>query len=206
MIRKDNWFVQKDIISLIDNHVHFKKEWTIIYESRESSLEHFTYLSIPIKLSCKDSVIQYVSWSNDDENTLKSLLQFNGKQFMSLSFRRYFELYYWGDEYYSKSKEKYAILEKDDIAGMKYKKCSVRTDKLKEYLRFTKQLLLLGFRSHRYSERSLSEFGLKKSEKKFSSERSNYILNYQGMTNRELSNRPRAKSMSMVFGKYIVVK
>ena len=204
MKRKNDWFIQGDVISLIVNHMQLKNEWTIVYESRESSLEHYNYLAIPVKYNSTESIFGYESWGDDDKNTLKNLLNFNGKQFLSLSFRRYFNLNYWMDTYISKSNEKYAIMEKDNIGGTEYKKCLIRTDKLEEYLRYSKQLLLFGLRSHRYSERFLPELGVKNLDKKFVSRRFNYILHYQKMSNRELKYRPHAKSMSLVFGKYIV--
>jgi len=125
---------------------------------------------------------------------------------LSISFRRFYKIFLIGNEYMSKSEKFYARMDLIDQYGIKGKRCYVLTKELKKYLKSTNQLLLYGIISHRYSEREIEEFGLNKSGDNHSSDRKNYFFKIQSTTNRELYNRPRARSMSIIFGKYLVNK
>ncbi|MCH7965682.1 MAG: hypothetical protein IH852_17295 [Bacteroidetes bacterium] len=203
-IIKDLWFGQNDIKKLFDSHSKLKDQWTIVYEKRMSANEHFVYLSIPIAKH-HNSIINDYNWGSDDKFTKKRVLHLNGKHFLSVSLRRPYDLYLFGNEYRQKNNPKvYAIIEKSDLGETEIVKCSILTDVLVEYLKNTKQVLLYGIRSHRYSERYLKEYGLRKHQKDFTSNRKNYIYLVQQLSKREKEQRFRANSMSMTFGKYIV--
>ena len=128
---------------------------------------------------------------------------FKGKQFLSLNFRRIFDIFLIECDYRTESNKIYAILKHSVVGGTEIKRCLVLTEALNVFLRTTSQLLLYGIRSHKYSERFLNKFGLRKSNKKYRFDRKNFIYNFRVITNQELDYRYREKSMSIVFGKYI---
>lgn len=130
---------------------------------------------------------------------------FKGKQFLSLNFRRIFDIFLIECDYRTESNKIYAILKHSVVGGTEIKRCLVLTEALNVFLRTTSQLLLYGIRSHKYSERFLNKFGLRKSNKKYRSDRKNFIYNFRAITNQELDYRYREKSMSIVFGKYIIM-
>ena len=96
---------------------------------------------------------------------------FKGKQFLSLNFRRIFDIFLIECDYRTESNKIYAILKHSVVGGTEIKRCLVLTEALNVFLRTTSQLLLYGIRSHKYSERFLNKFGLRKSNKKYRSDR-----------------------------------
>jgi hypothetical protein len=202
---KDLWFLQNDVKKIFDTHTKLKNKWTILFEKRMSAIEHYTYLSIPIAKTHSSKIIHNYNWGSDDSFTKKNIFHLNGKQFLAVGFRRQYNLYLFGNEYREKNKPKvFAKIERDDLGETEIIRCSILTNILAEYLKDTKQDLLFGIRSHRYSERYLSEFGLRKKQTDFKSNRKNYFYLLQTPTKMEKLRRFRAKSMSMVFGKYLI--
>jgi hypothetical protein len=189
-IIKDLWFTQEDVKKLFDTHSKFRNKWTVIYEKKMSANEHFIYHSIPINKNQINNIIKNISWGSDDDFTRKKVLYLNGEHFLSVSFRRQYDLYLFGNEYRQRNGTTvYSIIEKADLGETESVKCSVLTKTLVEYLNDSKQELLIGVRSHRYSERYLKEFGLRKYEKEFISNRKNYFYLVQTLSKREKTQR-----------------
>jgi len=107
-------------------------------------------------------------------------------------------------KYFSQDHKEYSKLEIDDNLWSKTKKCFVLTEALIEYMKSTKQTLLFGIRSHRFTERNLNEYGLKLFGEKVKSSIKNYSWNVQSVEDSRGRFHTQIKSMSIVFGKYFV--
>lgn len=200
----DNWFTQKDVMKSIDSHNNFSGSRTLLYKSQKSAFEIYTYISIPIDSKKLVKIVEYPSWDDDHRYTRKNLLMLRGNQFLSLSFRRYFDIQFGSNLYFSDSGIIYGECKEREYFGTTIKECYVLTEALIEYLNATSQKLLFGIQSHRFSERKLIEFELGKRKMKFQSPVKNYTFNVQSTKGRMQIFHKQIKSMSYVFGKYYV--
>lgn len=198
------WFLQKDLIHRIDEHINYSEEYTLIYESIDNAFEHLVYYPIPIPVKKINSIMNYETWGENFDLTKQKVLLFNGSHYLSLSFRRHFKIELHYKKYFSESQKEYSKLEVDENQWSKSKKCFVFTDALIEYLKSSKQTLLYGIRSHRYSERNLDEFDLKTFGDKYKSSVKNYSWYVQPVQDRGSTYHQQIKCMSIVFGKYFV--
>lgn len=201
---KDSWFTQEDLINRINNHTHFSKEYTLIYESIDNAFEHLVYYPIPIPSKKIESRMIYETWGEDFRLTRKKVFLKNGKQYLSLSFRRHFKLSLLSRNYYSPSRVVFAKMLEDKNRWSRNQKCFVLTEALIEYLHSTNQVLLYGIRSHRCSERNINEFSIEKQGAKYRSSVKNYSMYVQAVQDRGSIYHKQIKTMSVLFGKYFV--
>ena len=181
----------------------FTEEWVTIYEFRESALEYYVCVTIPIPPKNAPTIITTNNWADDALYTRAKLLNRNSREFLSLTFKRRYEAFFISNDYMKKDDEIIARRETLDEGGTRGERYLVKSKYMLDYLRFTKQELVFAFRSHRFSERFLSELGFKESKKEFNSKKNNYFFQCRSVSQRELAQRPRAKSFSIVFGKCI---
>jgi len=200
----DNWFMQNDVRSRIDKHMNFSEKYTLIYESIDNALEHFIYYSIPIPTKKISSSIKKETWGEDTYLTKRKILLLKENHYLSISFRRHFNISLWSKKYFSESNKMIGKMDVDKNKWSKSKKCYILTDTLKEFLQYTNQILIFGISSRRYSERELKEFRLSTFGEKCKSDTKNYSFWFQEVKDRNSISHSQIKSMSIVFGKYYV--
>ena len=187
----------------LENPTKFNEEWTTIFESKDSYLEHYICVSIPIGLNSFPKISSTYNWGTDDQYTHKKVLYRNGKEFLSLTFRRHYDIFYAHNEYMTKKNEIFAKRVSVDEGGTQSETYLVKSIHLVNYLKLTKQNMVFAYRSHRYSERILNEFGINEIMQEHATDRNNYFQQYKSLEAHNNHQRSRAKSFSIVFGKCV---
>jgi hypothetical protein len=198
----DKWFAQIDILPVLQRTKNLNEEWTTVYESRESPLELLTLISIPIQLGRIRGTMKTSNWDFDMDCSSPKLLS---GSYLSISFCQRFAISLHSNSYQTISRNVIAKREFIERAGTQSIAIQVKTEAILSFLEQTKRCMLIGLRSHRFSERPLSEFGLKVKKTDFCSSRANYFLQFLRPPSHQVDCRPRAKSMSILFGKAMVL-
>jgi hypothetical protein len=202
---RDIWFFQDDVIAQLANIPSPSIEWMTVEEQRDSYIEHFLAILVPIRRSRALVTLSEVSWSEDFDysNGLISRRSFGKRQYLSLKFRRAFNLSFGGCNYVSNGAT-VVKREKAESDAEKRDVISAHRELVVQFLRESKQQALLCIRSQRYSERSLAEFGLEISRGYQRTATSHLFWEHSTVPYLQARNRPRMACFSQIFGKCLL--
>ena len=202
---KDNWLLQTDVQGRLVDSSHWSSEWIAVEERRDSYVEHFLAICVPIRLSRTLNTLAQVSWGEDFDYTVGriSRILIGKRHYLSLRFRRFFSLTFRGHNYLA-DKNTIVKREQSESETGKTDLILARRDFVLKYLRATKQKALWCIRSQRYSERKLGEFKLKPKSDYLKGDNYHYFVEQSCLRNDQKEARPRMSTMTQVFGKSLL--
>jgi len=203
--KADGWFLQADIESRFKSLATLEEDFILVYESRDSYLEHLLSFALPISKRRMLASLPSSTWGYDFSASRGEIVKLRNPPVLSLKFRRYAQLRCFGDEYRDVRYEQVLAKSKNtQNEFMRAERLFVRRPLVEKFVVETSQCLLWCFRSERYSERRLQEFGLRATEEKFCTTERSVIRKFSGLSEVQGIKRPRMNSFSLLFGKAVV--
>ena len=205
MQARDNWFLQEEVTARLANVSRLTSEWIAVEERRDSYVEHFFAILVPIRRSRARVTLSEVSWSDDFDytNGRVSRTLIGKRQYLSLRFRRFFNLSFGGANYLANG-EAIVRRERTQCDAGKTDVILARRDFVANFLKESKQEALWCIQSQRYSERSLSEFGLEPTKSYERTATSHYFWEHSRIPQHHIEERPRMASFSQILGKCLL--
>lgn len=201
----DSWMEQEDVQSRITEAAAWDNEWVPVYESRNSYVEHFYGLLLPVSPLQSVNSMNDPSWGGDFGRTGGKIAEVRLRRthFLGLRFRRCLELELATSGYFQNGTP---ITQRkiQDGDTLKSDTIFVRRDAVLNFLQETKQVLLWCIRSQRYSERELKEFGMERKSDRRRQQSYHYAFEQANVNQDQNAERPRMSTMTQVFGKCLV--
>jgi len=208
--RADLWLEQKDVQYRIKDAAHWEGEWIPVYVCRNSYIEHFYGLLLPVSFQRAPKTMKDLLWAQDFDYSRAQIAKVRLKHthYLGLRFRRLLALRFGTSGYFAHdkgiSKQITQRVVKEGDTG-KSDTILVRRDAVLDFIQRTEQVLLWCVRSVRYSERRLEDFGMEvKPDRILSEGRYCYDFEQRNLYPVQKNERPRMETMSQVFGKRIV--
>ena len=205
----DSWMEQKEVQARIKGVADWEDEWISVYESRDSYIEHFLGLLLPVNSQRAAKTMSDLSWGRDFDYSGGQIAKVRLKHthYLGLRFRRLLALEFGPCSYFLIEKDvtkRIARREVHERDTGKSDKIFVRREAVLNFVQSTKQVLLWCVRSQRYSERKLDELGLEVKAERFRQECYCYDFERMNLNGGLKAERPRMATMTQVFGKGIV--
>jgi hypothetical protein len=202
---RDRWFLQEEVEARLIDASRLSSDWIAVEEHRDSYVEHLYAILVPVRRSRARVTFSQVSWSDDLDytNGRVSRTLIGKRQYLSLRFRRFFNLSFGGNSYLADGKV-IVKREKTQCAVGKTEVILARRDFVAKFLKESKQEALWCILSQRYSERSLSEFGLEATKSYERTATSHYLREHARIPQHHIQERPRMASFSQILGKCLL--
>ena len=205
MQERDNWFLQEEVAARLANVSRLSSEWIAVEERRDSYVEHFFAILVPIRRSRARITLSQVGWSDDFDytNGRVSRTLIGKRQYLSLKFRRFFNLSFSGTNYFADGTP-VVKREKTQCDAGKTDVILARKEFVAQFLKESKQEALWCIRSQRFSERSLAEFGLEPLNDYVKGVTYHFLREHSNLSHSQSQDRPRMAAQSQIFGKCLL--
>lgn len=204
---KDNWFFQDDIERRFVEFPDWNTELVPIFEERESYIESLYSFCLPVPPAQLKTTFQETLWDYDYNSSRARLFLRASKHFLGRAVRnraKGVELRWLGSlRFYVDPATNHTIArqEQHEEAAYRFKRIWLSRLILNRFLAETRQVLLWLVASHRRTERSLGEFGVRPYEQLIQREQCSYIRAVNPITPEGKEHLFRIKSCSRVVGK-----
>ena len=71
----DSWMEQREVQSRIKDAAHWEDEWIPVYERRDSYIEHFYGLLLPVRFHKAAVAMKGISWGRDFNYSLARIAE-----------------------------------------------------------------------------------------------------------------------------------
>lgn len=205
-MRKDSWFEQDDLRARFTENRWLQRPNITACEMVDSYVEHLYAQCLPVSRAHHTTVLNEIAWASDFWKTKSPLVRTKtGKSVqLGLRFRRFWQRRFGVAAPLDQFRKALTKAEVSEGPVESVFRLHIPRSLVEDFLLETTQCLLWCVRSHRYSERSLSEFG--QNARNVVHKGANYIYfhEFSELTDMQALRIPRMKSQCVVFGKRLI--